>query len=147
MLDIARENLKEFSGIEFKLEDFYYFSFKKDYDAVVSSLALHHILSDNSKKDIYRKIFALLKENCFFFNFDTVSGANHSIQRIYMDAWLSFLKKMHSQGEIDDLLTHHYREEYIATLQEQIDWLKNIGFHPVYIVAKYYKFALFGSYK
>jgi tRNA (cmo5U34)-methyltransferase len=66
MLDRARDRLKAHDNIKFVLADIYDFELDGPYDLVISSLALHHVISDRDKKAIYRKIFDALSPGGWF---------------------------------------------------------------------------------
>src|SRR5271163_3013977 len=63
-LDVA-ENMIAMAGLKlacherttFIVGDFGTFQFDGEYDAVVSSLALHHLVSDEDKRSFYRRVY------------------------------------------------------------------------------------------
>jgi tRNA (cmo5U34)-methyltransferase len=118
------------------------------YDAVVSSLALHHLITDGDKIDFYRKIYDALRENGVFFNADVVLGSNEHIRNVYIAKWKSFMKEHVSEEEIENKWLPQFREEdRPAQLIDQINWLVDLGFSDVDVIWKYYNFAVYGGRK
>lgn len=56
----AKENLQEYDNISYICSDFMEYNFKEKFDVVYSSLTLMHI---KEKKDFYKKVYRVLKEN------------------------------------------------------------------------------------
>lgn len=52
------------------------YKFDDTYDVVVSSLALHHLVTDEDKIDFYRKIHESLSPDGVFFNADVILGSS-----------------------------------------------------------------------
>jgi len=69
MISVAKTKLEKFRDIRYIVSDFYKFNFYKDYDVIVSSLALHHLADDEDKKMFYRKIYdSLTNRGVFLLN-------------------------------------------------------------------------------
>jgi tRNA (cmo5U34)-methyltransferase len=51
MIAMARSKLARYPNVRFVVSDFT--TFDGEYDAVLSSLALHHLASDEDKEDFY----------------------------------------------------------------------------------------------
>ena len=91
----------------------------RQFDAVVSSRAIHHVVDDR-KQALYKEIFQLLKPGgCF---------ANHDLVR----------------KPEDPIRDNH---DPFGTVEDQIVWLKNIGFADVECFWQTEGRALFGGYK
>ncbi|MCL2339721.1 MAG: class I SAM-dependent methyltransferase, partial [Actinomycetia bacterium] len=81
MLDIAKEKV---GGDPNCIQaDFYGFDFPKKFDLIVSSLALHHLETDDDKFEFYKKIYAALNTGGMFINIDVVLGSDDSLQSVY----------------------------------------------------------------
>ena len=91
----------------------------RQFDAVVSSRAIHHTV-DERKQTLYAEIFQLLKPGgCF---------ANHDLVR-----------------KPDDPIRDSH--DPFGTVEDQVAWLKNIGFVDVECFWQTEGRALFGGYK
>lgn len=147
MIDMAKIKLAEYNDIIYYKLDFRDFRFDEDFDAVVSSLAIHHLTNDD-KKSLYRKIYHTLRSGGVFYNADNVLGSNHELQDIYMTKWKEFMMRKISLGEIEEKwLPKHHEEDIPAKMIDQLDWLRDIGFKPVDVIWKNYYFAVYGGFK
>ena len=50
MIEMARTKLFKYSDIEYQIGNFSTLNFSNNYDVIISSLALHHLKSDEEKK-------------------------------------------------------------------------------------------------
>ena len=78
VIDITENMLEELKKRSFSdrvitiCGDFFEVEFGKDYDAVISTSALHHFKPEE-KEELYQKIYACLKENGQFINCDKIA--------------------------------------------------------------------------
>ena len=75
MLDIAKERFEEAgaSEVTYLAGDYSTFEDAEPYDAIISSLSIHH-LEDEAKQTLFSRIFQLLKPGGVFVNADQVLG-------------------------------------------------------------------------
>ena len=147
MIEMAKIKLGN-DRVTYKLKDFYHLMFDQDYDVIISSLALHHLLTDNDKKDFYFKIYNNLAHNGVFFNADIVLGANDKLESRYLHKWKEFMYKNVSVDEVDNkVIPRHNDEDHPSRLTDQLNWLLEIGFVDVDVIWKYYNFAVYGGFK
>ncbi|HDL02191.1 MAG TPA: class I SAM-dependent methyltransferase [candidate division Zixibacteria bacterium] len=148
MIEMSKLKLADYSGIQYQVGDFRNYKFDDTYDVVVSSLALHHLVTDHDKIEFYQRIYDSLKSNGIFFNADVILGSSEQLQDTYMKKWKSFMKRHVSEEEIEDKWLPQYREEDCpAKLMDQISWLRDIGFTNIDVIWKYYNFAVYGGYR
>ncbi len=148
MLEMAKNRLSDHPDIRFVRADFNAYDFDAEQDAVVSSLALHHLASDGDKQDFYRKLFESLAAGGVFYNADVVLASNEDLQNRYMEKWKAFMRQSVSPDEIENKWLAKYREEdKPARLTDQLGWLEDIGFTDVDVVWKYYNYAVYGGMK
>ncbi len=147
MLEVAKFKLKEYQDIKYFVKDFYDLKFENQYDVVLSSFSLHHLITDEDKINFYQKIYNSLNEGSIFFNLDVVLGSNEHIQNYYMEAWKKYLRKDYSKTEVQTILKQYYYEDSPAKLTDQLKWLENIGFKSVDVIRKYFNFAIYGGIK
>jgi tRNA (cmo5U34)-methyltransferase len=146
MIDAARNKLSEYSNVTYENADLTKYSFTDSYDAVLSSLTLHHLNSDKTKKEFYTQVFHALNADGVFYNADVVLGSGESIQDNYIFHWKAFMQKGVSREEIENTWIKKYREEdRPAILTDQLNWLKTIGFKNIDVIWKYYNFAVYGG--
>jgi tRNA (cmo5U34)-methyltransferase len=148
MISMARIKMAASSDIRFQVGDFRTYSFDQKYDVVVSSLALHHLETDQEKMSFYRKIYDALNPNGVFYNADVILAANAHLGQVYIEKWKEFMRKQVPEDEINNkwMLTYQ-NEDHPARLMDQLAWLNEIGFMDVDILWKYYNFAVYGGQK
>jgi tRNA (cmo5U34)-methyltransferase len=148
MIETAKVKLARYKNIEYIVADFHNFNFSIKYDAVVTSLALHHLRNDQEKKKFFKKISDALNKNGVFYNADVVLGSNETLQDLYMNKWKEFMRRKISASEIESKWISKYEDEdRPAKLVEQIKWLEDVGFEKTDIIWKYYNFAVYGGVK
>ncbi|MDD5066800.1 MAG: class I SAM-dependent methyltransferase [bacterium] len=147
MIDAARVKLKAYPETRYILHDLRNFLFDQKYDAVVSSLALHH-LTHTEKKIFMKKIYKALKPGGLFYNADVVLGPDAHLKKLYISKWIDFMKKSVPLSEIQGKWLVKYRKEDIpAPLMDQMEWLASAGFRKREVIWKYYNYALYGGRK
>jgi len=63
MIEIAQYKLVRYDDIEYQVADLRDFQYGEDnYDLIISSLAMHHLRTDEEKIAIYQRIYDTLKE-------------------------------------------------------------------------------------
>ena len=148
MIYMARTKLSNYSDIEYKIGNFSKLDFDNDYHVIVSSLALHHLKTDEEKKRLYSKIYDALRDGGVFYNADTVLGSNTYLRKVNVEKWKNYMLKNLPMDEVEQKwLPTHYEEDFPASLMDQLDWLSQIGFKELDVVWKYYQGAVYGGIK
>jgi tRNA (cmo5U34)-methyltransferase len=128
--------------------DFNNFDLDGNYDVVVSSLALHHLVRNDDKRQLYRRIYGSLRSGGVFYNADVVLGSSDFLQAVYMQQWRIFMGRNVSREEIEGKWIPKYEaEDRPAKLTDQLAWLAEIGFADVDVIWKNYNFAVYGGRK
>ncbi|MFW9989515.1 MAG: GNAT family N-acetyltransferase [Candidatus Odinarchaeota archaeon] len=147
MIELAKKKLSGFNNVEFFLDDFNTLSFTAQYDVIISSLALHHLRSDEDKVQFYTKIYDALNQGGVFYNLDNILGSSNYLQDMYIKQWTDFLRNNYSVDDIERILIDHRQEDCPAILFNQLKWLDNIGFKFIDVIWKCYYFAVYGGVK
>ncbi|MBI5679871.1 MAG: class I SAM-dependent methyltransferase [Methanobacterium sp.] len=148
MIEMAKIKLQEYDNINYVIGDFYRLDISEKYDVIVSSLALHHLVTDEDKKDFYKKIYAALNPGGIFLNADVVLGSNDNLQILYINKWKEFMSLSVSAKEIEEKwIPAAEAEDHPAKLVDQLKWLVEIGFRDVDVIWKYYGVAVYGGFK
>jgi tRNA (cmo5U34)-methyltransferase len=147
MIKMAKAKLSPYKDIEYIRADFRELEFQEEYDAVVSSLALHH-MSPEEQRSFYRRIIGFLKGGGVFYNADNILGSTLYLNQVYMDKWVEFMLQYRSQEEVEEIwLPKHREEDFPSPLHSHIQWMKEAGFTEVDVVWKYYMFGVYGGKK
>jgi tRNA (cmo5U34)-methyltransferase len=144
MIQMAQIKLEDYTDIEYYTGDFSEFNFEEKYDVIVSSLALHHIKTDEDKKSFYSKIYSALKEGGVFLNSDVVLGSNEKLNQIYRKKWIDFMLLNLPEEEVrEKWLPKQIEEDFPAPLNKHLEWLKEMGFRSIDVIWKYYGLVVY----
>jgi tRNA (cmo5U34)-methyltransferase len=147
MLQIAERKLGT-SDMYYQIANFENYEFSETFDVAISSLALHHLVSDEDKIRFYKKIYDCLKPSGIFYNADVILGSSSHLQSRYMSKWQEYMSLNVSVEEIEQKwIPKHYDEDHPAKLMSQLAWLQEMGFTEVDVIWKYYNFAVYGGCK
>ena len=148
MLQIAAGKLYDVPDATYINSNFYDFEFGKKFDAVVSSLALHHLATNEDKLKLYKKIYSCLNANGVFINADVVLASTDILQECYMKQWKNFMSNNIPGDEVENKwIPTYYEEDRPASMADHFEMLKDAGFKVVDVVWKYYNFAVYMAYK
>jgi tRNA (cmo5U34)-methyltransferase len=147
MLEMSKKKLGVFSGIKYEQADLVDYRFKEKYDAVVSSLALHHLEPDKNKQDLYVRMYNALNAGGVFLNADIILADDEKTQERYLKKWREFVMSNLSQEDMKWNLERYYREDRPNKLNVELEWLKKAGFSSAETHFKYYNFAVYGAVK
>jgi tRNA (cmo5U34)-methyltransferase len=146
MIEMARVKLAQHPHAHYLVSDFSTFAFDAEYNVVVSSLALHHLVTDADKQGFYSKIYDALAPGGVFYNADVVLGSNDALQAMYMRQWQAFMLQNVSREEMEHTwLPKYCDEDRPARLTDHLAWLAKAGFTDVDVVWKYYNYAVYGG--
>ena len=131
MLDEARRRLAPFGDrVEFREASF--LDPLPAADAVVASLALHHVHDLGAKTDVYRAIHAALTPRGVFLNLDAAVTEGARLNALTFDRWKA---RMAEHGITDAEARGHFaawaREDRYFTLEEELAALRRAGFAEV----------------
>ena len=147
MLAVARMRFNGLSNVTIEVSDILDYPMEDNScDAIVSSLAIHH-LTDGDKKAIYRKIFRALKPGGFFVNAEQVLADNDFLQKLYHQRWCYEIEHSVLSREEIDASYERIKLDKRATIASQLDWLREAGFSQVDCLYKYYYFAVLWTMK
>ncbi len=148
MLEMAKSKLEGYGGIVYVEADFYSYVFDKQYDLAISSLALHHLVTHEDKKNFYKAIYDALAKGGAFYNLDVVLGSSEQVQKVYMQQWKDFMRKTCSEEEIETVWLPKYKEEDSPAEQMQhLKWLQTTGYQDIDVIVKYYNYSVYGGRK
>ncbi|MEO1428626.1 MAG: methyltransferase domain-containing protein [Cyanobacteria bacterium J06633_8] len=133
------------------------FDIGTEFDACVSSLAIHH-LSDEMKAKLFQRIAKSLSKGGCFWNADPVLSESPILEEIYKTVGKEWTEKQGSTIEkvcsrlasnndaVDYAASYGYSsQDQLATLDVQLQMLRKAGFKTVAVPWKYYKSAVFGG--
>lgn len=125
------------------------------FDIVVSGFAIHH-LTNERKREVYREIYGLLAGGGVFVNSEHVSSATPRIEKMFhaaMGEHLYLTRKGKGEKVTPEQAYHEYVERpdaaanILASVEDQCQWLRELGFQEVDCFWKYFELAIFGGTK
>ncbi|MFO1519868.1 MAG: methyltransferase domain-containing protein [bacterium] len=146
MLAKARERFGDDPRVRYQVADYVGVDWGGAWDAVVSSLSIHH-LDDDGKKSIYRKVFDGLKRGGVFLNAEFVRASSSAVQERYWSLWI---KKKQEAGLSEEEIRQSLKRteiDILAPVEDQLAWLREAGFEEVECHYRQYLFAVFGGKK
>ncbi|MEF2248331.1 MULTISPECIES: class I SAM-dependent methyltransferase [unclassified Paenibacillus] len=146
MLAKAEQRLASFSNINYIASDYLSYRFDTKFDAVVSSLSIHH-LTDQEKKQLFFSIYDQLEEGGYFINADQASSRSSLFNQQYEQQWEEAVLASGLPQSALDASKERKREDRNAPMEEQLLWLREAGFKDVDCVYKYNEFTVFVARK
>jgi tRNA (cmo5U34)-methyltransferase len=128
---------------------------EEPFDVIVSGFAIHH-QSDDRKKELYTEIYGLLSEGGVFLNLEHVSSVTPTVSVLFDSFFVDHLLRFHRETTPDrtrqEIEEAYYRrpdkkENILASLEAQCQWLRDLGFQDVDCFFKVFELALFGGRK
>ncbi len=125
------------------------------FDLVLSGLAIHHLV-DERKRALYAEIFHLLKPGGLFLNLEHVAPrcdwADRTFDDLFIDSlWAHYGRNGDTRTREEIADEWHRRSDrelnILAPVEEQCEWLRQIGFRDVDCFFKVFQVALFGGLK
>ena len=147
MLDLARKRFADDDAhVAFEIADLETLAFERQYDAVVSALAIHH-LADDGKARLFSRVFGALAPGGLFVNAEQVLGETETIDRRYWDTWDREARALGAtDADIEDAWMR-MAEDRSATLEAQLGWLRDAGFRDVTCWYKWQAMAVYSGAK
>lgn len=164
MLTRAGQRLTRFSDRvklkSFDLADRSWRTLEQSVQAVVSSLAIHHLDGDG-KQLLFKDVYALLAQGGAFIIADMVDPTTATGRKVAADAWDEVVRErsLELDGNTDGLdfflregwNTYHYLDpddiDHPSPLFDQLKWLEGAGFEGVDVHFMQAGHALFSGWK
>ncbi len=148
MIEIAKNKLSDYEKVNYILGDFTKMELDTKFDVVLSSLALHHIETDEEKELMYKSIYDVLEKDGVFYNADVIKANSSYIEDL--NNKIAF-EDMKNNGVSDEEISEHKGKrdanDIPTTLFNHIKMLENVGFKEIDVIWKYYSNAVYGGTK
>ncbi|MBB3113912.1 tRNA (cmo5U34)-methyltransferase [Paenibacillus phyllosphaerae] len=146
MLDQAGIRFGDHPNVKRIVADYTAFPTTEPYDAIISSLSIHH-LTHEAKQALFRHIFAALKDGGVFVNADQAAGPSAFFDEKYRQLWLQEIGRSGLPQAAIDASIERRKLDINATVSDQLAWLREADFSEVDCVYKHYDFAVFVAIK
>jgi len=97
-------------------------------DAVVSSLALHHIPTQPQKVAVFRRIFRALRPGGMLIDADCCPSADPSLRKLQRQGWWNHLHRTHTPAQSSAYLRAWKHEDFYMSLEDELRMLRSCGF-------------------
>ena len=116
------------------------------FHAVISSLAIHH-LTDEDKRNLFKRIYDSLAPGGVFINGEQILGETAWQQQLYENMHLNGARALGSNEDEIHAAQERMTYDKCATLPDQISWLKEIGYHNAATFFHAFRFAVYAGWK
>jgi SAM-dependent methyltransferase len=98
-------------------------------DAVVASLALHHIFTQPRKMTVYRRVYHALRPGGILVIADCYPAAEESLRKAQQRDWVDHLRRTYTRAQAGAHLRAWRREDCYTPLKTELRMLSSCGFH------------------
>lgn len=97
-------------------------------EAMVATLALHHIAEAKTKQRFYARCFAALRRGGIFANGDCFMAENSKLSQRYMKMWEKHLRQFYSLRQTQGFFAAWADEDTYFPLPQELAMLQAVGF-------------------
>jgi tRNA (cmo5U34)-methyltransferase len=130
ILDIARARFSDHDIAATFVEANFLDVTLRECEAVVSSLALHHVKDSYEKERLYRRLHQALVPDGLLILADCCPSADTDLAQLEQQAWRIHLRRAYSDAEIDSLFASWAVEDRYFPLPTELAMLHRAGFAP-----------------
>jgi tRNA (cmo5U34)-methyltransferase len=154
MVDISNEMLErararfELAGPRFRFEvsDYGVDRIQEKYDVIVSALSIHH-LSDEQKRSLFRRIHGALNDDGVFVNAEQFRCATPERHKFHHERWITRVRELGVDDRDLAAALERMKFDRAATLEEQLEWMREAGFRDIDCAYKNLIFAVYCGLK
>ena len=131
-LDVCRRRLMSPAEITFTAADFRQLDYSPaTFDLVISSIAIHHLESEE-KRALFRDIYRWLSADGIFTFADQFAGATSDVYDRHTQLWKQHSTAAGATADEWRMWMHHQSEhDHHDSLLDQLDWLRESSFPTV----------------
>ena len=142
MLAETRKRLYQYN-IKFINGDYSQIRLPESNDLVVSVVGIHHQETDNDKKRLFQRIYDSLNDTGTFIFGDLVTYRNQEEAAINEARHFHHLvENTKDEDSLKEWAHHHKYFNKLAPLEDQVEWLSEVGFREVIRVYQRFNTAL-----
>jgi ubiquinone/menaquinone biosynthesis C-methylase UbiE len=99
-------------------------------DAIVASLALHHVRTVERKQQFYSQCRGALSRDGLFISADCFVSADARLAELERDAWRAHLQRSYSDADTEGYFAVWAMEDFYLPLTQELAMLRDAGFTP-----------------
>lgn len=116
------------------------------YDAIVSSLAIHH-LNDAGKRTLFGRAHDALRPGGVFVNAEQIAGPTRALDALNVARWGSQIAALGvTPAQRADAAARMVLDRP-ASVEDQVAWLREAGFAEADCVFKHWRFAVYAGWR
>ncbi len=115
------------------------------FDAVVSALAIHHLV-DDEKRRLFERVCHVLVPGGVFVNAEQVAGPTPELDAAYHQRWLTETTALGASTEAHEGAAQRMAHDLPVPVFEQCRWLEAAGFAHVDLCFKRHRFAVLAAW-
>lgn len=119
----------------------------ESYEVIIAAAVLHHLREYQDWKEVFGKIFRLLKPGGSFWVTDLVSHEDVSIQKLMWNRYGNYLKSKGGDDYMEKVFDYIDLEDSPRSVPFQLDLMRESGFESVDVLHKNSCFSAFGGIK
>ena len=119
----------------------------EEYDAILASLVLHHLRSEEQWLSVYRKLYQALKPGASLWVYDLVDISDPQVQQYMKSKYDEHLLEIADEAYRDFVFEHMRQEDTPRSLQWQLEKLKKVGFRVASVLHQNLLYAAFYATK
>jgi tRNA (cmo5U34)-methyltransferase len=117
------------------------------FDVIVAAAVLHHLRTEDEWLSVFQKFHRALRPGGCLWIFDMVEHTQSAVQALMWARYADYLEEQGGAPYQDKVFAYIEKEDTPATLMQQLDWLRAVGFGTVEVLHKNSCFAAFGAVK
>lgn len=128
MLDLARTRFGPDPLLTYEQADYVTSPLPTQVDAIASSLSIHH-LENADKRTLFHNVHAALAPGGVFINAEHIAGPTPALEARYQSLWLQQVRELGATTKQIEESLFRQQEDRRASVEDQIQWLREAGFH------------------
>jgi len=130
ILEMARQRLAALGAMASFVQSSFLDTTLPTCDAIVASLALHHVRTTERKSRLYRDCRAALTTGGLLVSADCYPSVDPVLATLERDAWRLHMRESYSDKEIDGYFAAWAEEDVYVPLTRELELLTGSGFTP-----------------
>lgn len=130
ILDLARRRLAAQGAVASFVHSSFLATELPKCDAIVASLALHHVHSAERKQQLYRDCRLALARNGMLISVDCFVSTDAQLAALERDTWRAHLRQTYSDAETEGYFAAWAGEDTYMPLMHELALMRDAGFQP-----------------
>jgi len=146
MMEKAKKRFAGKYNVAFHIMDYNVSPLPGKYNLILSAMSIHH-LKDSDKKQLVQKIYDALVVGGTFIHAELARGVTDEIEQVYQEQWRKHLEGTDLTDDELNVIYERMSYDKPASLDMQLNWMRDAGFLNVDCFYKYYNFVVYAGCK